>query len=209
MSDAGKISLMLVDDHFVVRSGLAVSLDLEPDIEVIAEAESGAEAIEKFQRLKPSVVLMDLELPDFSGIETTKEILAEDSEARILIFSTFQREDEVTSALDAGAIGYLQKSSGRDELIEAIRTVATGKRYLSPGLSEQISDLQNISSVTPREREILERIAKGKANKEIGAELGISEDTVKRHVSNVLQKLNVSDRAQATAEAIRRGILQV
>lgn len=200
---------MLVDDHFVVRSGLAVSLDLEPDIEVIAEAESGAEAIEKFQRLKPSVVLMDLELPDFSGIETTKEILAEDSEARILIFSTFQREDEVTSALDAGAIGYLQKSSGRDELIEAIRTVATGKRYLSPGLSEQISDLQNISSVTPREREILERIAKGKANKEIGAELGISEDTVKRHVSNVLQKLNVSDRAQATAEAIRRGILQV
>ncbi|MBP6603508.1 MAG: response regulator transcription factor [Verrucomicrobiales bacterium] len=201
--------VMIVDDHFVVRSGLVASLEMEEGITVVAEAEDGESALELFREEVPDVVLMDLQLPGWNGIETTERLLEVVPRARVLIFSTFARDDEIQAALAAGALGYLQKTASRDELIGALRRVAEGKAFLAPGLAARIAGLKIGPIVTLREREILSLVAKGKANKEIAAELGIAEDTVKRHVSNVLQKLEVSDRAQATAEAIRRGIIKV
>lgn len=209
MSEPEPITIMLVDDHFVVRSGLAASLDLDDDFSVVAEAERGEDAVEMFLEKRPDVVVVDLQLPGIDGIEVTARLCEADESARVLIFSTFARDDEVQAALDSGASGYLQKSAARDELIAALRAVASGESYLPEGLADRLSGLQLGPTITLREREILALIAQGRANKEIGAELGIAEDTVKRHISNTFQKLEVNDRAQATAEAIRRGIVKV
>lgn len=203
------IHVLIVDDHFVVRSGLATSLEIEEDIKVIATAEKGEAAADTYAAHRPSVVLMDLQLPGIGGVEATSAIRGIDPEARILVFSTFARTDEIQAALDAGAGGYLQKSASREELIHALRQVAAGHRYLPPEMASQLSELQLGPSITPREREIIHLIAKGSANKEIGHSLGIAEDTVKQHVSRILQKLAVKDRAQAATEAIRRGIIRI
>ncbi len=203
------MKVMIVDDHFVVRSGLVASLELEDDITVVAEAENGETAMDLYLKAKPAVVLMDLQLPGWNGIETTERLLEENPKARVLIFSTFARDDEIQAALVSGALGYLQKTAGRDELISALRLVAAGQSYLPAGLATRLAGLKQGPAITLREREILGLVAKGRANKEIAAELSIAEDTVKRHISNVLQKLEVSDRAQATAEAIRRGIIRL
>ena len=203
------MKVMIVDDHFVVRSGLVASLELEDDITVVAEAENGETAMDLYLKAKPAVVLMDLQLPGWNGIETTERLLEENPKARVLIFSTFARDDEIQAALVSGALGYLQKTAGRDELISALRLVAAGQSYLPSGLATRLAGLKQGPAITLREREILGLVAKGRANKEIAAELSIAEDTVKRHISNVLQKLEVSDRAQATAEAIRRGIIRL
>lgn len=209
MNEELTISIMLVDDHFVVRSGIAASLELEEDLVVVAEADRGEAVMELYQAESPRVVLVDMQLPGMNGVEVTAALKAFDVDAGVLIFSTFARDDEVQAALDAGALGYLQKSAERSELIAAIRSIAIREPYLPSGLAERLTGLQLGPSITVREREILALIAKGKANKEIGAELGIAEDTVKRHISNIFQKLEVKDRAQATAEAIRRGIVKV
>ena len=203
------MKVMIVDDHFVVRSGLVASLELEDDITVVAEAERGEEAPALLASAKPEVILMDLQLPGWNGIETTERLLELDPAARVLVFSTFARDDEIQSSLEAGALGFLQKTASRDDLITALRRVAAGERYLAPEIATRLAGLKLGPAITLREREILSLIAKGRANKEIAAALGIAEDTVKRHISNVLQKLDVSDRAQATAEAIRRGIIRV
>ncbi|MBL9159374.1 MAG: response regulator transcription factor [Verrucomicrobiales bacterium] len=203
------MNVMIVDDHFVVRSGLVASLELEDDITVVAEAERGEEAPALLASAQPEVILMDLQLPGWNGIETTERLLELDPAARVLVFSTFARDDEIQSSLDAGALGFLQKTASRDDLIAALRRVAAGERYLAPEIATRLAGLKLGPAITLREREILSLIAKGRANKEIAAALGIAEDTVKRHISNVLQKLDVSDRAQATAEAIRRGIIRV
>lgn len=203
------MKVMIVDDHFVVRSGLVASLELEDDITVVAEAERGEEAPALLASTKPEVILMDLQLPGWNGIETTERLLELDPAARVLVFSTFARDDEIQSSLDAGALGFLQKTASRDDLIAALRRVAAGERSLAPEVATRLAGLKLGPAITLREREILSLIAKGRANKEIAAALGIAEDTVKRHISNVLQKLEVSDRAQATAEAIRRGIIRV
>jgi DNA-binding NarL/FixJ family response regulator len=203
------IAVMLVDDHFVVRSGLVASLELDEGLSVVAEAERGEDALELYRDRKPDVVLMDLQLPGIGGIETTERLREADESARVLIFSTFARDDEILSAYEAGAGGYLQKSAGRDELIHALRVVAAGGRYLPQGIAERLAGIQLGPAITAREREILRLIARGRANKEIAADLGIAEDTVKRHVSNIFQKFEVSDRAEATAEAIRRGIVRL
>lgn len=200
---------MLVDDHFVVRSGLVVSLELEDDIEVVAEAESGEDALERFCKVDPDLTLLDLQMSGANGIDTTRRILALDPDACILIFSSFARDDEIQSALDAGALGYLQKSASRDQLLSAIRAVASGENYLPGAIAERLATARSGPTITLREREILSLIAKGQANKEIAVELGNAEDTVKRHISNILKKFEVNDRAQATAEAIRRGIVKV
>jgi DNA-binding NarL/FixJ family response regulator len=203
------MKVMIVDDHFVVRSGLVASLELEDDITVVAEAERGEDAPALLASAKPEVILMDLQLPGWNGIETTERLLELDPAARVLVFSTFARDDEIQSSLDAGALGFLQKTASRDDLIAALRRVAAGERSLAPEIATRLAGLKLGPAITLREREILSLIAKGRANKEIAAALGIAEDTVKRHISNVLQKLDVSDRAQATAEAIRRGIIRV
>lgn len=203
------MKVMIVDDHFVVRSGLVASLELEDDITVVAEAECGEVVVDLFFKTQPEVVLMDLQLPGWNGIATTEWLLEAAPQARVLIFSTFARDDEIQAALMGGALGYLQKTAGRDELITALRHVAAGESYLPAGLATRLAGLKLGPAITLREREILARVAKGRANKEIAAELSIAEDTVKRHISNVFQKLEVSDRAQATAEAIRRGIIRI
>lgn len=209
MSDVNQITVLLVDDHFVVRSGLAASLELESDIVIAGEADRGEEAIALYKKHRPDVVMMDLQLPGVNGIEASATLLEEDPNARVLMFSTFARDDEIQAALDTGILGYLQKSAGREELLQALRQVAGGHPYLDLALEHRLSNLRQGPVITEREREVLELVARGRANKEIAEILGIAQDTVKRHVSNTLQKLGVSDRAQATAEAIRRGIVKV
>lgn len=203
------ISLLLIDDHFVVRSGLVASLELEDDLKVVGEADRGEHAAKLFAQKKPDVVLMDVQLPGISGIEATAALMREHPTARVLIFSTFARDDEIQAALKAGALGYLQKSSSRGDLLAAIRSVAKGERSLPPEIAQRLKDRLAEPEITPREREILTLITRGNANKEIAATLGIGEDTVKQHVSRILVKLKVNDRAQATAEAIRRGLVTV
>jgi len=202
-------TLLLIDDHFVVRSGLVASLELEDDLKVVGEADRGEDAAKMFVKKRPDVVLMDLQLPGISGIEATAALIREHPTARVLIFSTFARDDEIQAALKAGALGYLQKSSTREDLLTAIRTVAKGERSLPPEIAQRLKDRLAEPEITPREREILTLVTRGNANKEIAATLGISEDTVKQHVSRILVKLKVNDRAQATAEAIRRGLVRV
>lgn len=203
------ITLLLIDDHFVVRSGLVASLELEDDLKVVGESDRGEEAPKLFAKHGPDVVLMDLQLPGISGIEATAFLLREHPAARVLIFSTFARDDEIQAALKAGALGYLQKSSSRDDLLAAIRAVAKGEHSLPLDIAQRLKDRLAEPEITPREREILTLVTRGNANKEIAATLGISEDTVKQHVSRILMKLKVNDRAQATAEAIRRGLVRV
>jgi DNA-binding NarL/FixJ family response regulator len=200
---------MIVDDHFVVRSGLSVSLELEDDIRVVAEVDRGEDAVAAYRQHRPGVVLMDLQLPGIGGASATAALRAHDPKARVLIFSTFARDDEIQAALDAGALGYLQKSAGRTELIAAIHLVAREGRFLPVEIARRLNAQRIGPAITPREREILALIAAGRANKEIAAEFGTSEDTVKRHVSNILDKLDVHDRAQAATEALRRGILRL
>jgi two-component system NarL family response regulator len=203
------ISLLLIDDHFVVRSGLVASLELEDDLKVVGEADRGEDAAKLFAKKKPDVVLMDLQLTGISGIEATVALIREHPAARVLIFSTFARDDEIQAALKAGAFGYLQKSSSREDLLAAIRAVARGERTLPPDIAKRLQDRLAEPEITAREREILTLVTRGNANKEIAAALGISEDTVKQHVSRILVKLKANDRAQATAEAIRRGLVSV
>jgi DNA-binding NarL/FixJ family response regulator len=203
------LTVLIVDDHFVVRSGLAVSLELDDTIEVVGEAERAEEVPAVYEKVRPRVVLMDLQLPGGGGLAATSALLQRDPAARVLIFSTFARDDEIDAALTAGALGYVQKSASRDELLAALRSVAQGRRYLAPEMARRLHRIRIGPTITTREREILALIAAGRANKEIAVALEISEDTVKRHVSHILEKLEVNDRAQATAEAIRRGLVKL
>jgi DNA-binding NarL/FixJ family response regulator len=203
------ITVMIVDDHFVVRSGLVTSLELDDAFVVVAEVERGEDVVAAYRKHAPRVVLLDLQLPGLSGIGALGALLTHDPQARVLVFSTFARDDEIDAAFEAGALGYLQKSASRDELLSALRATAKNQRSLNPEIARRLKALRLGPAITEREREILAMIATGRANKEIGLALQISEDTVKRHVSHILEKLDVNDRAQATAEAIRRGIVKM
>ena len=206
---APPLTVLIVDDHFVVRSGLKAALESDDGIVVIGEAERGDTVLETYKLHRPAVVLMDLQLPGLNGIQATELLLKFDESARILIFSTFARDDEIQKALDAGALGYLRKSAIRAEIVVAMRRVAQGEMYLPTGLARRLTKLRAGPAITLKEREVLALVAAGCANKEIAAQLAISEDTVKRHVSNILVKLDVNDRAQASVEAIRRGIVNL
>jgi DNA-binding NarL/FixJ family response regulator len=208
-SGSTPITILVVDDHFVVRSGLAASLGLEADLTVVAEAECGEEVLSLYRRHRPAVVLMDLMLTGANGINTTEQLRGEFPEAKVLIFSTFARNEEIYQAMRAGAKGYLLKTAPRAELLTAIRAVAAGNSYLPPLLTDRLAERLTQAELTPREREILQLIRRGQSNKEIGAALFIAEDTVKRHVSNLMQKLRAGDRAQAVAEAVRRGLISL
>jgi DNA-binding NarL/FixJ family response regulator len=200
---------LIVDDHFVVRSGLATSLELDGDIRVVAEAECGEDAVAAYREHPPRVVLMDIQLPGQGGVVATANLRAYDPQSRILIFSNFSRDDEIQAALNAGALGYVSKAATRDELLTALRTVATNRLYLPPDLARRLAAARLGPAITAREREVLGHIAAGHANKQIAMELNISEFTVKRHVSHILNKMSVNDRAQAAVEAIRRGLVRM
>lgn len=206
---AKKLRVLLADDHFVVRSGLAASLLLEDDMEVVAEANDAKTAIELFERHLPDVVLMDLQMGETGGIDATEEICQHHPDARILIFSSFARDEDVNRAIRAGALGYLQKSAPRENLLEAVREVAAGNRWLPQEIARRLADRLGRPEPSPREREVLALISNGRSNKEIASDLALSEDTVKRHVSNLMVKLGAQDRTQAVTEALRRGLLEI
>lgn len=203
------IRILIVDDHFIVRMGLKGVLNMQPDMEVVAEAEDGPEAIRQFREHRPDVVLVDLRMPGMSGTEAIKAIRAEFPEASLIAVSTFDGDEMVYRALQAGARGYLPKKVPREELLNAIRTVHRGQRYIPVEIASRLADRMQQGDLTPRELEVLQRIARGLSNREIGAELGLHESTVKTHVLNILGKLGVGDRTLAVTTAIQRGLLQV
>jgi len=203
------IRILIVDDHFIVRMGLKGVLNMQPDMQVVAEAEDGPEAIRRFREHRPDVVLVDLRLPGMSGTEAIAAIRAEFPEASLIAVSTFEGDELVYRALQAGARGYLPKKVPREELINAIRTVHRGQRYIPVEIASRLADRMQQGDLSPREMEVLQRIARGLSNREIGAELGLHESTVKTHVNNILGKLGVSDRTLAVTTAIQRGLLQL
>lgn len=206
---SSQIRLLLVDDHFVVRSGLAASLELEDDIRVVAEAGDAAEALAQHEKHRPTAVIMDMQLAGASGIDAIGLLGGSKAPARILVFSAFARDEDVYRALRAGALGYLQKSAPREELLRAVRAVAAGKRYLPPDIAQRLTERLGRPEPSARELAVLRLVANGRSNKEIAAALGVSDETVKTHVSNAMQKLGANDRAHAVTEAIRLGWIEL
>jgi len=209
MKTEHKLRLLLVDDHAVIRMGLAGSLGLEADMVVVAEAGKGNQAIELYRKHRPDVVLMDFQLPDMTGVDATVEICRESPDARVLMLTVHEGEEDVHRAIQAGALGYVQKSIGWKELLTAIRTVAAGERYLPPELAARLNEHLRREPLSERELEVLHLIVRGQSNKEIGVSLSISDVTVKRHITHILEKLHVQDRTQAAIAAIQRGIVHL
>jgi len=193
----------------MVRMGLSASLNVEPDMEVVAEAGNAEVAFEAFRKYRPNLVMMDLRLPGMSGTDCTAAILREFPDARILMLSTHSGEEEIYRAMQAGARGYVLKSMMREELLRAIREVHEGRKYLDPIVASLLAERLSHRGLTTRELEILQMVAKGLGNKEIASALKIAEVTVKLHVSHVLEKLEVKDRTQAATAALRRGIISL
>jgi DNA-binding NarL/FixJ family response regulator len=209
MQSSKAIRILVVDDHFMVRMGLSASLNVEEDMQVIAEAADGEAALEIYRRDRPSLVLMDVRLPGMSGADTTAVLLREFPDAHVLMLSTHSGEEEIYRAMQAGARGYVLKSVLRDELLRAIREFHAGRRYLEPGVASILADRVSHRTLTVREVEVLRMVARGLGNKEIAAALNIAEVTVKLHVSHVLEKLNVKDRTEAATAALHRGIISL
>jgi len=209
MQKSNPIHILVVDDHFMVRMGLSASLNVEADMEVVAEASSSETALQAYRQHLPNLVLMDVRLPGASGTETTAAILQEFPDARILMLSTHSGEEEVFRSLQAGARGYILKSAIREELLRAIHEVCADRRYVDPAVAPLLAARMSHRSLTTRELEVLRMVAKGMGNKEIAASLNIAEVTVKLHVSHVLEKLNAKDRTEAATLAVQRGIISL
>jgi two-component system, NarL family, response regulator LiaR len=206
------IRVLVADDHGVVREGLRSFLALQDDIEVVGEAGDGEEALEAVRRLAPDVALMDLVMPRMDGIEAIRHIRAESPQTRVIVLTSFVDEDKMLPAVRAGAAGYLLKDVEPQELVTAIRTVHGGAALLHPAVVAELvreATTPRGDGLTEREREVLALIARGRANKAIAFELGVSEKTVKTHVSNILGKLNLTDRTQAALYAVREGLVDL
>lgn len=209
MQNPKPIRILVVDDHFMVRMGLSASLNVESDMEVVAEVGTGQAAVEAYRQHHPTLVIMDVRLPGMSGADSTAAIIREFADARVLMLSTHSGEEEIYRSLQAGARGYILKSAKRDELLQAIREVYEGRRYLDATVAPLLAERLSHRSLTSREMEVLRMVVKGLGNKEIAAALNIAEVTVKLHVSHVLEKLNVKDRTQAATAALQRGIVSL
>lgn len=201
------IRVLVVDDHVLLRQGIAGILAPEPDIELVAEATNGAEAVETFARMRPDVTLMDLQMPVLAGIEAIQRIRSGAPQARIIVLTTYPGDVQAVKALKAGASGYLLKSSLIDELLRAIRAVHGGRRYIPADVAQEIALHAAEEPLSAREVDILALVAAGKANKVVAHELSVSEQTVKAHLRTIFQKLGVNDRTQAVTTALRRGII--
>jgi DNA-binding NarL/FixJ family response regulator len=206
---ADKLKIMLVDDHYLVRMGLASIIALEPDMTVCAEASTGEQARTLFRTARPDVTLMDLRLPGMSGSETIQAIRSEFPDARIVMISTYVCDEEIYGALQAGAMAYLVKSVQREELTNAIRKAAAGQRHIPAEVAARLADRVSRSQLSSREIEVLRLLVSGRRNREIANALDITEGTVKLHVSSILGKLGVSDRTEAVTVALQRGIVQL
>jgi DNA-binding NarL/FixJ family response regulator len=202
------IRVMVVDDHPLMRDGIAIGLADEPDIKLVAEASDGSAGIEAFRKYKPDVTLMELQMPDMSGIEAMQVIRSEFPNACIIVLTTYRGDVHVTNALRSGARAFLLKSTLRNELCDTIRAVHAGRYVLSPQAASALAEHASDSELSRRELEVLRGAVRGQANKTIGVELGISEDTVKVHMKNLFAKLGVRDRTQAAMVAIGRGFVQ-
>lgn len=209
MSEPGRIRVFCVDDHPLLREGIATIINSQPDIQLVAETATGREAIQKYGEHQPDVTLMDLRLPDMSGIDALIAIRVEYPEARIIMLTTFEGDVEVQRALQAGARGYLLKTMPPKELLEAIRQVHAGKKRIPPELAAQLAEHLGDEALTEREIEVLRHVAGGNRNRDIGEQLFISEETVKVHLKHIMEKLCATDRTQAVAIAVRRGIIQL
>ncbi|HEY7304531.1 MAG TPA: response regulator transcription factor [Bryobacteraceae bacterium] len=207
MSEA--IRILVADDHNVVRQGLVALIKTVPDMTVVAEAADGAQAVELFRQHRPDVTIMDLRLPGMSGVDAITHIRRDFPSARILVLTTFDGDENIFRALQAGARGYLLKDMFGDELMEAIRSVHAGKTRIPAPIAQRLAERMGGPSLTNRELDVLKLIVAGKSNKDIGAELAISEATVKTHINSILSKLGVSDRTQAATTALQRGIVEL
>jgi DNA-binding NarL/FixJ family response regulator len=206
---ARPIRVMTVDDHPALRDGIAAIIEHERDMALVAEAANGAEAVATFGTVRPDITLMDLQMPEMGGIEAITRIREQAPDARIIVLTTYEGDVQAVRALKAGAASYLLKSTLRRELLDAIRTVHAGRRYLPAAVAQEIAIHSADDALTSREVSILRLVAEGKANKNVAWELSISEDTVKTHLRSIFSKLNVNDRTQAVTAALRRGIIDL
>ncbi|HEX3183231.1 MAG TPA: response regulator transcription factor [Pyrinomonadaceae bacterium] len=207
MSD--QIRVFSVDDHPLLREGIAALVNNQPDMTLVAEAATGAEALERFKQHVPDVTLMDLRLPDMSGIDILIAIRTEFPEARIIMLTTFEGDVEIHRALQAGARGYVLKNMPPSQLLDVIRQVHAGKKRIPPEIASQLAEHMTDESLTEREVEVLRQVADGNRNRDIAKNLFISEETVKVHIKHIMEKLGATDRTQAVAIGVRRGIIQL
>ena len=203
------IRVVVVDDHPLLRKGIAALVNAETDMKLVAEASTGVEAIRQFRQHRPDITLMDLQMPDMNGIDATTAIRQEFPDARIIVLTTYAGDVQVVRALKAGARGYLLKAEVNEELLETIRRVHAGHRRIPPELAAEVAEYTAREALSEREVEVLRLVAAGNANKEIAARLSIGEDTVKRHVTNILAKLQANDRTHAVTIALKRGIIEL
>jgi DNA-binding NarL/FixJ family response regulator len=209
MTEAAAIRILTVDDHPLLQQGVAAVIESQADMALVAQASTGREALQAYRDHSPDVTLMDLRLPDMSGIDAMIAIRAESPDARIIILTTFEGDVEIQRALEAGARGYMLKSMPPRELVEGIRQVHRGKKRIPAEVVAQLAEHLSDEGLTPREVEVLREVAGGNRNREIAERLFISEETVKVHVKHVMEKLGASDRTEAVAIALRRGIIQL
>ena len=203
-----KTTVMIVDDHSVVRIGLTMIINLEPDLSVCAEAESGKEAVRLAGELKPAVVVMDFVMPDMDGAETTAALLKASPQSKVLILTTYGSSTDLSRALDAGALGAVTKNIANEDLLDAIRATARGERRLSPEVQASLGESERKIDLTPRQREVLDSITRGLSNNDIAAMLAISKVRVKQHLAALYEKLGAANRAEAVAIALRRQLLK-
>jgi DNA-binding NarL/FixJ family response regulator len=204
-----RISILTVDDHPFIRAGLAAVIATEPDLALVGEASNGEAAFELYRTLRPDVVLMDLRMPVMDGLSATRAILGEFAEARIVVLTTFDGDEDIYRALDAGAKGYLLKDMMRTEVLDVIRAVYRGKRGIPAPVAARLAEHTPRIGLTPREVEVLGLVAKGHTNPEIAQLIGRTEGTVKVHLKNILQKLNAGDRTEAVTIALQRGFIHL
>jgi len=203
------IRILTADDHALLREGVAALVSIEPDMELVAQASTGREAIEQFRRHKPDITLMDLQMPDTSGIEAIIAIRGEFPDARIVVLTTYSGDVQVVRALKAGARGYLLKGNVHSDLLDTIRAVHAGQKRIPPEIATELAMHTAEDQLSARELEILKLIAKGNPNKEIAVQLEVAEDTVKKHVGNILEKLGAIDRTHAVTIGLKRGIIEL
>ncbi len=203
------IRILAVDDHALLRDGIAALIANQPDMELVGEAANGREAIDAFRQQRPDVTLMDLQMPEMGGIDALSAIRGEFPEARIVVLTTYAGDVQVFRALKAGARAFLLKGLLRKELLETIRAVHAGQRRLPPEIAAEIAEHASDTALTPREIDVLRLIAGGNANKEVAARLSLTEETVKGHVKNILAKLDANDRTHAVTIGLKRGIIEI
>ena len=209
MNKTESIRILCVDDHPVVREGLAAIIGTQEDMAVVAEAGDGESAFNQYREHRPDVVVMDLRMPGLGGVAATARICQEFPRARIIVMTTYEGDEDIFRALSAGAHAYVLKDTVRKELVQVIRNVLAGRRYVSPRMAGRMAEHTPHVALTSRETEVLKLIAEGLRNKEIGARLNIAEDTVKIHIKNIFGKMKVIDRTQAVVSAMQRGILHL